>query len=233
MKWFTSDTHFNHQSMLLEDSCDRPFRNVWNMNACMIERWNEVVKKGDIVYHLGDFALPPKADGEPIDEIIKKLNGQIILVRGNHDHNVRKYEDMFAKVSDLEYIKGDGDDKKYRIMLCHYPMQTWRASCHGSWHLHGHSHGNLEPIGKRLDVSVDAHDFRPLSFNAVKEIIMARRACNEDEGQQKRSLQDIFTRGICPYYSIIWQNCGLPDVRMCTKAKQWKTCQSFINQEKK
>ncbi len=184
MKFFTSDSHFNHQSMLLEDSCDRPFKNVWNMNACMIERWNEVVKKGDIVYHLGDFALPNKGDGHDIEWIIDQLNGQIILVRGNHDHNIKKLFHKFAKVSDIEYIKGDGDDKKYRVMLCHYPMRTWRASCHGSWMLHGHSHGNLEPLGKALDVGVDAHNFYPLSFTQVKEIIIARRVGNVDEGKK-------------------------------------------------
>jgi calcineurin-like phosphoesterase family protein len=180
MKWFTSDTHFNHQSII--HSCHREWKNVWAMNAYMIEKWNEVVKKGDIVYHLGDFALPNKGDGHDVGWIIDQLQGQIILIRGNHDHNIRKLEDKFAKVEDLEYVKGDGDDKKYRVMLCHYPMRTWRASCHGSWHLHGHSHGNLEPMGKMLDVGVDVHKFYPVSFTQVKEIIMARREGNEDEG---------------------------------------------------
>ena len=166
MKWFLADTHFNHQSMLLEDVMNRPFKNIWEMNAFMIDAWNSDVNKGDVVYFLGDFALPPKGDGDDIAQIIDQLQGQIILIRGNHDHNVRKLESKFAKVVDLDYIKGDGDDKKYRIMLCHYPMRTWRASVHGSWHLHGHSHGKLEPIGKMLDVGVDAHKFCPLSFLA-------------------------------------------------------------------
>ena len=187
MKWFVADTHFNHKSMLLEDVCDRPFKNVWEMNACMIDNWNSVINKGDVVYFAGDFALPDKGDGNDIGWIIDQLQGHIHLIRGNHDYkNIRKkLEVKFETAKDLDYIKGDGDDKKYRIMICHYPMRTWRASVHGSWHLHGHSHGKLEPVGKMLDVGVDAHNFKPLSFDQIKDIIMSKETSNEDEKEKR------------------------------------------------
>lgn len=42
------------------------------MNETIINNWNSIVKKDDIVYHLGDFCL--SSDNE-IKNIFNKLNG--------------------------------------------------------------------------------------------------------------------------------------------------------------
>jgi len=179
MKFFTADTHFNHKSII--EACYRPFKNVWAMNSFMVEKWNEVVSKGDVVYHLGDFALPNKGDGHEIEDIIDKLAGTIILILGNHDErNLRKkHLEKFAKVVDLDYIKLVDNGNSYRAMLCHYPMKTWRASCHGSWHLHGHSHGNLPDYGFAMDVGVDVHNFYPISEREIIDIMLERKERKE------------------------------------------------------
>jgi len=41
------------------------------------------------------------------------------------------------------------------IVLCHYSLRVWDRSHYGSWHLYGHSHGNLPPLENSLDVGVD------------------------------------------------------------------------------
>ena len=170
MKWFTGDHHFNHKNII--ESCNRPFKNVWAMNHYMIEKWNEYVQDGDLVYHLGDFAFPNKGDGHDISDILDMLSGQIILILGNHDHkNMRKYFDRFVKVCDIDYFKLDNGQ---RVMLCHYSMRTWRASCHGSWHLYGHSHGTLLPLKNSLDVGVDTNDFRPYSVEHIIDLMESR-----------------------------------------------------------
>ena len=133
MKYFTADQHWNHKNII--EGCERPFKNVWAMNAYMIEQWNAVVKEGDLVYHLGDFALPNKGDGMDVREIVDQLHGQIYLIKGNHDDkNIKLFTDLFMKTVDIAYIKLS---TKQKVMLCHYPMLSWRASHHGSWHLHG------------------------------------------------------------------------------------------------
>ena len=38
-----------------------------------------------------------------------------------------------------------GLDKPQLVVLCHYAMRVWDRSHYGSWHLYGHSHGNLPP----------------------------------------------------------------------------------------
>jgi len=152
----------------------------------MITRHNEIVTNGDVVYHLGDFALPNKGDGHEIDDIIDKLNGTKILILGNHDHrNLRKrHLAKFAKVVELDYIRLV-NGYRYRVMLCHYPMRTWRASCHGSWHIHGHSHGNLSPFGLSLDAGVDCHNFYPLSEREIVSILSARQKRNINNMKKK------------------------------------------------
>ena len=58
--WITSDTHFFHNRIIQYE--DRPFANAMEMNEQMIERWNSVVRKDDLVYHLGDVMLNVDAD---------------------------------------------------------------------------------------------------------------------------------------------------------------------------
>ena len=71
MKTFlTSDNHFSHYNIIRY--CNRPFSSVEEMNQTMISRWNAKVSPGDIVIHLGDFALASKNE---IGQIRNQLNG--------------------------------------------------------------------------------------------------------------------------------------------------------------
>ena len=54
-------------------------------------------------------------------------------------------------------------------MLAHYAQRTWHGAFRGSWHLFGHSHGNLGPYLKSIDVGVDVHNFLPVSFSERKQ----------------------------------------------------------------
>ena len=43
-----------------------------------------------------------------------------------------------------------------KVVMCHYPILSWDQQRCSSWHLHGHSHGNLsESKGFMLDVGLD------------------------------------------------------------------------------
>lgn len=183
MKFFVADHHFNHDGPRgIIYSCNRPYKNIWDMNVSMITKHNEIVSKGDVTYFLGDFAFTNKGNGHEIEDIIDKLNGTKILIMGNHDYkNLRKrHLEKFAKVAELDYIKIIDGNRKHKVMLCHYAMATWRASCHGSLHLHGHSHGNLkDDVRLRLDAGVDCHNFYPLSEREVIDIFDLRQTMEE------------------------------------------------------
>lgn len=166
--FFTADTHFGHRFL----AGLRTFPSVEEMDQHIIDQWNKTVSREDTVYHLGDVSF---ADRRRTYEILWRLNGQLFLVPGNHD---RKREAMLMQSGRFGWSQLIAEIKheKEKIVLCHFPMLTWNRAHYGSWHLHGHSHGNLKvKDGLRLDVGIDARpDMRPWSFEEVKEYMKAR-----------------------------------------------------------
>lgn len=161
--WFTSDTHFGHGNIVKYSG--RPFTDVYEMNEAIVDNWNAVVRPGDVVYHLGDFAL---CDAESATAIVKRLAGQKYLVFGNHDKVLRK-DKRFLEHWIWAKDMADVTVGSQRIVLCHYAMRVWNQSHRGAWQLHGHSHGSLaeDPRLLQADVGVDCWDQRPVSFEQV------------------------------------------------------------------
>ncbi len=165
--WFTSDHHFGHANII--KYCDRPRPTPAEMDALMIERWQEYVRETDDVYVIGDFVW--NGSREYVEGIMEQLPGFKHLIWGNHDARFRKKQwflDLWQSTSDLKTVKvklPDGTPKQ--IVLCHYAMRVWDRSFHGSWHLYGHSHGTLEGTKASMDVGVDAHDYYPVSLDYV------------------------------------------------------------------
>ena len=74
--YFISDTHFNHANII--KYCNRPFKDVEEMDKTLIKNWNNIVRDKDIVYFLGDFVLS-KNKVERAKELMELLNGEIIF----------------------------------------------------------------------------------------------------------------------------------------------------------
>lgn len=170
--FFTSDTHYFHKGVI--EYAKRPFKDIYEMNEALIANHNSVVGVNDTVFLIGDVSF-----GKPIDtvSVLGQLNGTKFLVKGNHDKNLRgvMLVDFFKSVDDLlEIDVVEPGGTLQRITLCHYAMRVWNKHHYGAWQLYGHSHGNLEPIGRQLDVGVDVHDYKPISYEQVKTIIMSR-----------------------------------------------------------
>lgn len=170
--WFTSDHHFGHGNVIKHAS--RPFFDAAQMDEIMIERWNSRVHPDDDVIHVGDMYW----GGElaRMKEIRGRLNGRIRLVAGNHDRPMRLLEnglvDEVLPAIHEEWVC-DESGKKILFVICHYPMAEWNQFFRGSIHLHGHCHGNAPgqiPTPKnfrRLDISVDCHEFYPLNSEQI------------------------------------------------------------------
>jgi calcineurin-like phosphoesterase family protein len=168
MIYFTSDTHFQHGNKLGEmpsgiiKFCNRPYASAEEMDEALIANWNEVVTSADTVYHLGDFGF---GSWQGLKTIRKRLNGHIVLVPGNHDERFRRnLRDCFEVVDRIHQIKDGGKT----IVLSHYPLLSWNAAYHGSLHLHGHTHGNITPLGNRTDVGVDVWNYRPICLEEIQ-----------------------------------------------------------------
>jgi len=162
--FFISDEHLNHDNILRY--CSRPFANVSEMNETIINNFNSVVPEDGLTFHGGDFYLGP-FDREQLNRgIISRLNGSHVFMNGNHDRWLKGD----PKVPDiLELVIGE-----ITIVISHFCLRTWSKSHFNSWHLFGHSHGTLEPIGKSWDIGVDNNNFFPLSFEQVKSIMATR-----------------------------------------------------------
>ena len=157
--WFTADTHFGHGGAL--GLFGRPFASVAAMDEAMIARWRERVAPTDDVWHLGDVAV--RARPERMDAILDRLPGTIRLIAGNNDDAVRDHR-RWTEVLDYAEVELDGT----RLVLCHYPLRSWRWQHKGGWNLHGHSHGKLKPLTRQRDVGVDVHGFAPVSLDDVR-----------------------------------------------------------------
>ena len=164
----TSDTHWWHNNILGFPSCDKFRKNLYGekenpasvhaMNEGMIKIWNQHVQPDDTVYHLGDFAIAYGKNLAPRTlEILGRLNGKIILVKGNHDNGTTSkiFKEFGHEV--LDYKRLDLPDGR-TIIMSHYPMYVWDKHHHGAVMLHGHCHGSLtDQKGKILDVGWDCH----------------------------------------------------------------------------
>ena len=132
------------------------------MNRELIERWNSVVKKNDKVWHLGDFILGKK---EMAVDIVSRLNGNIYLVKGNHDRNNEWYREMGIKeVYDHPIIIRDF------IILSHAPQPFICDSRTPYVNFFGHVHSSemFETYGPRhFCACVERHDYKPVNIEEV------------------------------------------------------------------
>ena len=171
---FASDLHFGHKNIV--DLCKRPFVDVDEMDAVLIERWNRKVKKNDIVYLIGDVVW----DKKKVAYYMEQLSGKKILVAGNHDSTWIKREECqkyFEEIVPYLEVHLNG----HPITMCHYPMLEWRSSREESkrklgYLIHGHIHNRIADEYRQLflqfnalNAGVDVNDFAPVTFDELVE----------------------------------------------------------------
>lgn len=168
--FLVSDTHFGHAGVcrfLREDGTKlRPWDDPDEMDEEMVKRWNETVRPNDKVYHLGDVVINRKALN-----IMRRLNGDKVLIRGNHDiFKDEDYRQHFRELRAYHVMNG--------MILSHIPIHPESLSRFGV-NIHGHLHANRVKTfnayhgnGTRIDeryhcVCVEQTDFRPILFEDV------------------------------------------------------------------
>ena len=171
--FFTADLHFGHSGIL--EFCDRPFDSVDDMNRALISNWNSRVSNDDHVYIVVDLFYGGRdADGQnEAIKTVKKLNGILHLVAGNHDFPYLKnmeYHYLFADVDHIRYLSHEGKN----IFLCHYPLAEWSGFFRGSWHIYGHIHNaknaafeHMKKFDHALNAGVDICNYMPVTFNEL------------------------------------------------------------------
>lgn len=159
MRYIISDLHLGHENIIRY--CERPFSSLAEMHAEMTERWNQTVDEGDTVIVVGDIL--GAGDDAAGREAIESLNGDILLVRGNHDsfgHNA-----PFHVVEQCTIQHG-----RYTFYVEHEP-----DSRGGPWWLiHGHVHNNdlvtypfIHNGAAQVNVSAELLDYTPLAMDEL------------------------------------------------------------------
>ena len=167
--WFTSDLHFGHKNIIKYEG--RPFSSVEEMDEVIIKNFNEVVKDGDLIYNIGDFALGKYNTIENLKTLKDRLNGYWFCVPG--DHEPKEFNKVFSVLQQIQIIKHDN----LKIILCHYPLVFWPQSHYGTWMLHGHHHADSKKWveqytrGRIYNVCVGAHNYFPYNLDEIKEIM--------------------------------------------------------------
>jgi calcineurin-like phosphoesterase family protein len=161
MYYFTADEHYGHKNII--KYCNRPFSSVEEMDEVMIQNNNKLITSHDTVVHIGDFSLASRHYNDVLSKYIKKLSGNHIFIPGSHDY--------WMKGGPKRSHIWQRSINKQQLICCHYAMMIWPASHWGSWHLFGHCHGRTKGVGKSFDVGVDVHNFTPVSFDEVEEIM--------------------------------------------------------------
>ena len=127
----------------------------------MVECWNSVVNRNDIVKVLGDFII-----GRKNLHYLKELNGQIHWTLGNHDPKITA--EVLNNFPNISYV--DGVRAYKGAVLSHAPIhpqeleyRNWALNIHG--HIHSKELNNLGD--KYYNVNADIIGYFPKEFHSI------------------------------------------------------------------
>jgi calcineurin-like phosphoesterase family protein len=192
--WFWSDMHFGHDAVI--DFCNRPFTDKEHMKEELIARHNKVVKPNDLVIYGGDIFFHHTKN--QMREVLSRLNGRKILVRGNHDFKPREMMNVGFDlcVESMEMIIANE-----KVLISHFPyrmnerLYKWlkikkffykilklrtvhlekyhdkRPVDRGQFLLHGHTHDTYKVKGRMIHIGVDAWNYTPVNIQEISNII--------------------------------------------------------------
>lgn len=145
-----ADTHFGHKKLALV----RGYASVEDHDRDLIARWNAVVNKKDVVYHLGDAAFGSKAL-----EAMKGLNGLKKLAMGNHDQQkCSHYLEVFTQYRACYEVDN--------MLLTHIPVDKGQSHRY-KLNVHGHSHAHSLSDPWYVCVSVEQINLTPVLLSTV------------------------------------------------------------------
>jgi len=171
MIWFISDTHFGHGNII--KYCTRPFQTADEMDAYIMKQWQELIKPGDTVYHLGDVAMYVRGDTaahvERREWLRQELTGNIKLIQGNHDRVSSGWLQKYLRITSIaprqcrKTAMGPIHpavllpDSEYPILMSHRPLDEKEFQYYERRHdlviqlnLHGHIHNSAWTLRREL-----------------------------------------------------------------------------------
>jgi len=175
MKEFVvSDLHLGHSNIIDYES--RPFKDAEAMDEELIKRNNSVVAKDDMVLNLGDFSFRNKYD---TSEIVSRLNGKIVLVKGNHDCHSNKW---YREVGIHEVVQWPIIRHGF-LIFSHEPVYLEKATPYRN--IHGHVHGiSHQRAGYYFNASVENINYTPVMLEYIAGFLDTSDMVKKDEGEE-------------------------------------------------
>jgi calcineurin-like phosphoesterase family protein len=193
--FFTSDLHLGHDKKFLYGP--RGFISVEDHDETIIENWNGMVGPNDTVFVLGDLVMGPDRDG--CIAKINRLNGKIVICRGNHDTN-GKMSDYWHLCPNIDRNVMGGETYaneikigKWSFYVSHHPTMigdfNFLKSGHKHFCLHGHTHSKDKFQFIQYccyNVALDAHNNSPVNVKDIqKDLVDAVQKMLKEKTRQK------------------------------------------------
>lgn len=174
MIFFTSDLHLGHKNII--EFCHRPFIDIKDMSIKLIDNWNSIVRKQDIVFLAGDIFW--FNDKHAIKRVFNQLNGTIYIIPGNHDkeNSYTNLPEHCILLNDIVHLWIKYNDEFYFFAISHYPLLTYRGmGRRNTLNLHGHIHSGPNSTASEAsittsnhyDIGVDNNMYRPVSLTKI------------------------------------------------------------------
>lgn len=169
--WVCSDLHLGHTEILHFDN--RDFPTIEDHDAIILLNLIHSVRPNDKLYVLGDMFW--YKDMGLADSWLSQIPGNKFFIKGNHDYKetIKLYEKHGVYLGEQKMVKMSKD----RVVLNHFPMRSWDCSHHGTHHLYGHHHGDIEhtPYGKSMDVCIKLNNYFPFNYRTqIKPVLDSR-----------------------------------------------------------
>ncbi len=161
--FFIADTHFGGENIRRYEN--RPFATVAEMDEKLIEHWNQIVTEKDTVYVLGDFS--DYREDKMDRKILSKLNGNKILVMGNHDRHrtAQEWRNLgFAECFSMPVLFKDF------FLLSHEPLYINANMPYANFYGHVHANPSYKDASRQsVCVSVERIAYTPIEFQTLWE----------------------------------------------------------------
>jgi calcineurin-like phosphoesterase family protein len=146
--YIISDTHFEDEDCMLMNP-------DWLAPDEAIKIIKNIVHKNDTLIHLGDVGNP---------EYMKQIPAYKVLLLGNHDQSVKRFEPYFDEVYPGPLFIAD------RILLSHEPVYGLEEWC---VNIHGHVH-NGKSTKTHINLASDVCGYTPVSLgNMIKKGLLS------------------------------------------------------------
>lgn len=178
---FISDLHLGHENRagtgIVTQSGDLRggVKTIEEHDQWIVDQWNSVVSKHDVVILLGDICFDKKKL-----PLFKKMKGSKHLLLGNHDKfSSNQYLQYFDKIIGFQKYKG-------MAWLSHAPIHV--QSLRGKFNIHGHVHQNIVKDHRYVSVCVEAVSGKPISWDDLL-LVMEERKCLMNSNQSNNQNQ--------------------------------------------